>query len=742
MALIIVESPNKIPKIRKALGNGYTVMASVGSIMDLEKKEMGINLDTFTPSYKVNHDKTDVVKALKAEAKNHKDIYIATDPDREGEGIAFSIKEILPKRGKNIQRISFKELTKAAIMGAIKNPVGFNDELYAAQQARRMTDRMVGFKVSPVMWNKGLKKTSAGRVQSATLKWLTEREKEIRAFVKEEYWTIIAETKDGFNANFYGIGKKKFVPKSKKEADEIVAAIKGDLEVTDYQAKTRKRSPSPPFITATLQQDASTRFGWTSKKVMDNAQELFSQGLITYHRTDSVRTEASKIIDIRDKIENKFGKNYLSTNKRLYKNKDAAQDAHEAIRPTFEAIPMTVSSEQRRLLDLITDRFMASQMADAIFDQSSIALEYKDKKSYVFKVSGSVQQFDGFLKAYGSASKDLVLPAMKKGQKVGVKKFVPGQHFTKAPPRYTDASFVGKMKKEGVGRPSSYATIPETLVRHGYIVRDGKSLKPTEIGIMVADYLSVYFKDLTDAQFTSTMESELDQIGSGSIKMFDFMDKFYNVLKSEITVARKGSSKQIFESEIECPSCNDGTKMSRKIGEHGVFLGCQSWPKCGHIINIKEDGSFEDGQVETGTPCPECGNPIVKRKGKYGEFWGCKAYPTCTWKGKLDENGNIIKRSSSGETTGIKCGVCKQGEMVKRKGKFGEFLGCNRYPDCKTIVNLDANGKPVVKKKKKAAKSTGKTCPKCKKNELVERDGKFGKFIACSGFPKCRHIEK
>ena len=543
-----------------------------------------------------------------------------------------------------------------------------------------------------------------------------------------------------FDANFYGINKKKVVPKNKKEAEEIVQAIKGDLEVTDYQAKTRSRSPYPPFDTAALQGDASTKFGWTSKRVMDNAQELFSQGLITYHRTDSLRTEASKIVDIRDRIEKKYGKSYLSPKKRIYKAKGAAQDAHEAIRPTFEAVPMSLSNDQKKLLDLITNRFMASQMSDAKFDQSNIVLEYKDKKTYTFKVSGSVQKFDGFLRVYGSSSKNVALPTMQKGQKV--KKLVPGQHFTKAPPRYTEASFVGRMKKENVGRPSSYATIPETLLRHKYITREKNVLKPTEVGIMVADYLSVYFKELTTDHFTAKMLNEMDSIAEGNGNLSKFMSDFYENLKDEIKVARKGSSQEIFLTETDCPSCNDGTKMSRKVGEHGVFLGCQSWPKCGHIINIKEDGSFEDGQVETGTPCPECGNPIIKRKGKYGEFWGCKAYPTCNWKGKLDENGKIVERSSGGESTGIKCGVCKQGEMVKRNGKFGEFLGCNRYPECKTIVNLDDNGKPVVKKKKAPAKSTGKTCPKCKKHELVERQGRYGSFVACSGFPKCRHIVK
>jgi DNA topoisomerase-1 len=745
MALIIVESPNKIPKIKKAAGSGYTVMASVGHIMDLEKKDMGISMPNFDPVYVVNKDKKDVVESLKKEAKNHKDIYIATDPDKEGESIAFNILEILPKKGKNIYRIAFKELTKTAITAAIKNPVGFNHELFAAQQARRMTDRMVGFKVSPVMWSKGLKKTSAGRVQSATLKWLVEREKEIRAFVKEEYWTIHAKTKLGFDADFYGIGVEKVIPKTKEETDSIISAIKGDLVVSEYIADTRSRSPYAPFITATLQQEASTKFGWTSKRVMDTAQNLFSSGLITYHRTDSFRNEASKIEDIRDRIEQKYGKTYLSPSPRTFKNEDTAQDAHEAIRPTFEPVPTTLANDEVKLLELITNRFMASQMADAEFDQSSITLEYKSKKKYVFKTSGSIMKFDGFTKVYGTSSKDVILPYVKKGQSIVIDELIPEQHFTKAPPRYTEASFTNKMKKDGVGRPSTYATVPETLIDHKYIIRDKKNLKPTEVGMMVSDYLSVYFKDITDAKFTAKMESDLDNIASGNKKIKEVMTSFYDLLISELDVAKKGTSKEIFKTETKCPTCANDSLMSRKIGDDGVFLGCENWPKCGHIMNIDEDGNLSDAQVETGIPCPECSSgKVVEKTGKWGKWFFCSSHPVCTWKGKLDENGNIVGKKPSGESTGIKCEVCKDGEMVKRSGRFGNFLGCSKYPKCKTIINLDSDGKQKAAKDKKVAKDTGKICPECKKSNLVERPSKYGSgvWVSCGGFPKCKYIKK
>ncbi len=742
MPLVIVESPSKCGKLKKILGSGYEIKASVGHIMDLEKKNMGIDIQGWKVSYKTNDNKKDVVKELKEAAKRHKIIYIATDKDREGACISFNIKSILPKANKKIYRVIFDTITKNDVLKGINNPIPFNEKAFAAQQARRMTDRLVGFKVSPIMWNKGLKKTSAGRVQSATLKWLVKREKDIRAFVKEEYWTILAKTKLGFDADFYGIDDKKIIPKTKRESDAIVSAIKGDLIVSEYIAKTRNRSPYAPFITTTMLQDASTRYGWTAKRVMENAQSLFSGGLITYHRTDSLRTEASKLKDIRARIDKKYGKTYLSPKTRMFKNKDASQDAHEAIRPTFEPVPVTLANDEVRLLDLITNRFMASQMADAKFDQSSITLEHKNKKRYVFKVTGSVMKFDGFTKVYGTSSKDIVLPLVKKGQSIGVSKLVPTQHFTKAPPRYTEASFINKMKKDGVGRPSTYATVPETLLRHKYIIRDKKNLKPTEVGFMVSDYLSVYFKDITDAKFTAKMESDLDSIEAGNKKMKDVMTDFYKLLTDELSIAKKGSSKDIFKTKTECPTCKNGSFMSRKVGDNGVFLGCENWPKCGHIMNIDEDGNLSDAQVETGIPCPECNGKVVERDGKWGKWASCSSYPTCTWKGKLDGDGNILEKKSSGESTGIKCGVCKEGEMIKRTGKWGDFLGCNKYPKCKTIVNLDSNGKPQAVKKKKAVKDTGRTCPKCKKNNLVERDGKFGKFIACSGFPKCKHIEK
>lgn len=746
MALLIVESPNKIKKISKALPPGYVVMASVGHVMDLEKKDMGIDLDTFDASYKINDDKKDIVKSLKEEAKKHDVIYIATDPDREGEGIAHNIRSLLPKQGKQIIRVAFKDLSKASIQAALQNPVGFDDNLFEAQQARRMTDRLVGFKVSPVMWAKGMKNTSAGRVQSATLKWLVDREKEIRSFVPEEYWSIHSDMINGFTADFYGMDGKKYVPPNKAKADAIVNDIGKELVVSQYNSTAGTRSPSAPFITATLQQDASSKFGWTSKKTMDVAQSLFSNGLITYHRTDSVRIEPAKIKDIRERIEQSYGKAYLSPKARTYQNKDAAQDAHEAIRPTFEPVPTSISVDDKRLLELITNRFMASQMADAKFDKTNVELESKgEKKTYQFRASGSVMQFDGFLKVYGGVGKDTVLPSMKVGDKIKIKKLRPVQHFTKPPGRYTDSSFISKMKNDGVGRPSTYATVVETLLSHGYIVRDKKALKPTEVGIMVSDYLSEFFKDISNAEFTATLESELDDIATGKAKKKDVMKKFFETLSTELQAAIEGDPGVIFKTKRDCPSCKDGSKMVRKVGKHGVFLGCENYPTCGQIMNFDKDGNIKEDKVETGLPCPVCNSKIIKKQGKFGEFYGCSAYPTCKWTGKVDEQGNVITNKKA-KKSGHSCPKCNS-DLIERDGKFGKFLGCSAYPKCKFIGNEDENGNIVPSKgssgkKASSAKKTGKSCPKCKTGELLEREGKFGTFLGCSEFPKCKHIEK
>ena len=688
MPLVLIESPNKIKKLSQILGPSYKIMATVGHIADLPKSGLGIDLKTFEETYKVTPEKKSVVSDIKKEAKNHSIIYLATDPDREGEAIAHHISKHLPKRGVSIHRILFNSITKDAVEKAMKNPTSLDDNLYDAQRARRITDRLVGFKVSPVMWAKGLKGASAGRVQSVALRYISERECEIRAFKKEEFWKIKILTKPGFEAEFFEKDSKKFLPKNKKEADSIVKDVrknKGSLLVSSYIKKSRSRKPYPPFITSTMQQVASGRFGWGAKKTMSVAQSIFSMGLITYHRTDSVRTEADKIVDVRDRIESKYGKSYLSQNTILYKDKNGSQGGHEAIRPTFESAPKSISSDEKKLLSLITNRFMASQMANAKFDQASIKLDCKgDGGTYSFKANGSVLAFDGFLKAYGHDSNDVILPPMSVGDKVAISKITPSQHFTQPPGRYTDASLIKKLEADGVGRPSTYASIIDTILKRKYVERKDKSFVCTETGIMVADFLYERFPKIVDATFTSGMEKSLDDISDGKSKINDFLESFFGGLSSDIKSAMKASLPESFEVNTKCPKCSDN--MIKRISSHGPFLGCKKWPECDGVLSVDSEGNVPES-VDTGIKCPDCSGLLMIRKGRSGNFYGCKSYPTCKFTAAIGENGEVIvKKKKPVKDTGVSCTKCKKGTMLERSGRYGKFYGCSKYPKCKNIM--------------------------------------------------------
>jgi DNA topoisomerase I len=733
--LVIVESPNKCEKIRKILGPGYEVSSSVGHIMDLDKKKLGIDIETWTPHYVISKDKTDVVKKIKEIAKKHDNIYIATDGDYEGHCISFNIKDILPKN-KNIYRVLFKTITKPDVLSGIQNPIPFDELAYQAQQARRMTDRIVGFKISPQMWQKGLKGTSAGRVQSSALKFIVDREREIIAFKEKEYWTITANTELGFDAEFYGVNGKKHVPETKQEVESILKDFTAELKILEYQKKSRNRSPFPPFITSTLQKDAGTKFNWSSQKVMDVAQQLFAMGQITYMRTDSTHTEPGKLSELRDYLEKSYGKSYLSLKPIFYSHSNSQANAHECIRPTNEPVPMTLSGDELKLLDLIKARFMASQMADAKFDQVAVKLEIQGKQNvYEFRATGSVLQFDGFLKVYGASTKDVLLPNLTVGQKIKVKKYLPIQHFTKPPARYTEPAFTEKMEKDGIGRPATYAATIETLLKRNYVIRENKSLKPTEIGMIVCEYLENYFSNLTSPTFTAQMEADVDDIAAGKLTLAPTLQKFYDELLDTIKNAQMDKNTKLFKTEHDCPSCKNGSKMIKKISDTGVFLGCENHPTCGEIFIIS-DGKFVRNKTETGHPCPDCNSKLVEKESKWGKYLACSGYPNCKWTGKLDSDGNVITKKKA-EVTDITCDKCKKGKMVKRQGANGEFLGCQNYPKCKNTMNVDGkeNSKPTTTKKK---------CPKCKKSNLVEKqrksDGKS--FIACSGWPGCKYIEK
>jgi DNA topoisomerase-1 len=688
MPLVLIESPNKISKLRKILGNNYTIMASVGHIMDLSKKNMGIDLNTFEATYKVNSDKKSVVKEIKKEASNHEVIYIATDPDREGEAIAFHIAKQLPKRGKTIHRVRFNSITKDAVKDAIKNPETLDDDLYNAQQARRMTDRLVGFRVSPVMWNKGLKGTSAGRVQSVALRLISEKEKDIRAFVPVEYWDISVDTDLDFSVDFWGENGKSLKVKNKAEADKIVNTMnnnKVDLIVSEHSNKKRTRKPAPPFITSTLQQAASNSFGWGAKKTMSVAQSIFSQGLITYHRTDSIRVDPQKITDVRTRVENAHGKKYLSPAVIQYGPKGGSQDAHEAIRPTYDSPVSPLSKDEKRLLELVDSRFQASQMASAEFDQVAVKMEHRSGGTiYNFKKNGSTMIFDGFLKVYGEIKDDVILPAMTVGMNVAWTKVSPSQHFTKPPARFSDASIIKLLEKEGVGRPSTYASILDTLLDRKYVKREKKSLGATEIGIMVSDYLFANFPSIVDTGFTSDMESKLDKIAEGKESILNVLASFNGGLSGQIDTALASGLPNTFITEHKCSKCE--SEMVKKISKHGAFLGCISWPECDGTASI--DGTVKESDaVETGHKCPKCSNILINRSGRNGKFYGCKSYPTCKFTAAIGEDGEVIVSSKpEPKKTGVSCQKCKDGEMLERTGKFGKFYGCSKFPKCRNIL--------------------------------------------------------
>jgi len=671
MPLLIIESPNKIKKLQSILGSKFSVIASVGHFMRLAKKDMGFSTDTFEPKYEIDPKKRDVVRRIKEESKNHKEIYIATDPDREGEAIAKHIYDLISKKGKKIKRVRFNAITKSAVTSAIKNCGEIDMNLYNAQKARRITDRIVGYRVSPVMWKKGLAGTSAGRVQSVALQYISSREKEVIAFDPKEYWSIKSNMKD-FSADLKKIDGEDF-ELDKKAAQKIKKELSGKkLKVLSVSKKKRSVSAKPPFKTSTLQQEASSAFGWKSSKTMDVAQSLFGMGMITYHRTDSERSDPQKIDSIRKKISKMYGAKYLKNPAPVYGG-NAAQDAHEAIRPTFESQVQPLNLNEKKLLDLISSRFKASQMSDAEYDSVRVELEVSSGgKKYLFVVNGSMLEFDGFLKVYGSKKDDELLPSLKKSQSIDIASVDANQHFTKAPPRYTDASLIKRLEKDGVGRPSTYASIIKTLEDREYIKRSGKSLMATDVGIIVEEFLSGRLPDLVNSDFTSKMEESLDKISEGNADYEKVMAGFYKTLSAALEVAMKNSLPETLITDHECSKCK--SSMIKKISKHGPFLACTSWPKCNGTLKI--DGSDSSNvSLETGKECPSCSNILIMRKGKLGSFWGCKSFPECKHTEPVVDENTVM------------CDKCNS-PMVKRKGKYGFFHGCSSYPKCKNIMKV------------------------------------------------------
>lgn len=677
--LVIVESPAKAKTIGKFLGKNYKVKASVGHVRDLPKSTLGIDIENnYKPKYITIRGKGPVVKELKDEAKKSDKIFLATDPDREGEAISWHLAYILGIPEDELVRIEFNEITKDAVLNAIKKPRAIDKNLVDAQQARRILDRLVGYKISPLLWRKIRKGLSAGRVQSVAVKLICDREKEIEVFVPQEYWTIKALLKKDnipFEANFYGVvedGKDRKVEISnKEEVDKIIESIDKDNFIVDSIKKgTRKKNPYAPFTTSTLQQESSKRLGFSTKKTMIIAQQLYegidikgegTVGLITYIRTDSTRVSDEAVKQAKSFIIDNYGKKYSNGGKNyINKSKKEAQDAHEGIRPTSvlrkpEEIKSSLTLDQYKLYDLIWRRFVSSQMTAAKYDTISVRII---SNGNVFRASGSKLNFDGFLKVYNNQDdndNDLEIPNLVKGEKLNVNKIEPSQHFTQPPSRYTEASLIKTMEELGIGRPSTYAPIISTILNREYVILNNKSFEPTELGILVNDLLGEYFGEIINEEFTAELEEKLDEIAEGKYKWQVVVDDFYK----DFEVLLKKAEEEIDEMEIQdevtdeiCEKC--GRNMVIKYGRYGKFLACPGYPECKNTKAIVD---------ELDIPCPLCGGNIIRRRSKKGRvFYGCSNFPNC----------NFI---SWEEPVKEKCPQCN-GIMVKKKTKKGIRIQC------------------------------------------------------------------
>jgi len=643
--LVIVESPSKATTIKKYLGKGYTVMASMGHVIDLPKSQLGVDeKNNFEPRYITIRGKGDLIKELKKEAKTAKKVYLATDPDREGEAISWHLANTLGIDAKSKCRITFNEITKKAVTSAIKTPREIDENLVDAQQARRVLDRIVGYKISPLLWKKVKKGLSAGRVQSVATKLICDREEEIQSFVEQEYWTIDANLLKGkkkVSAKFYGISGKKTDLKSKEETDAVLNAIEGlTFKVTSVKNSSKKKNTPPPFITSSLQQEAGKKLGFTTARTMQAAQQLYEGinikgkgqiGLITYMRTDSLRISDDALLEVRDYILSSYGGDYLPKSPKIYKTKKNAQDAHEAIRPSYidlspDSIKSSLTNDQYKIYKLIWERFVACQMTDAVYDVVSVNI---DAGKYNFKTSGTTVKFDGFNLVYTESKdsdeeKNTKLPPLEEGEILDIFKIEGNQHFTQPPQRYTEASLVKTLEELGIGRPSTYSPTITTIINRGYIVRNKKNLMPTDLGTIVNSLMKEHFKNIVDVEFTADMEEDLDLIEEGKKDWHKLIGEFYDPFVATLHIAEEKIGNieiKDEESDVKCDKC--GKMMVYKHGKFGKFLACPGFPECRNTKAIVK---------EIGIKCPDCGGEIIEKKTKRGKiFFGCTSFPDCSF---------------------------------------------------------------------------------------------------------------
>lgn len=725
--LLIVESPAKAKTIKKYLGNDYEVVASMGHIRDLPKSKLGVDVrHSFEPQYELIQGKEKLAKELLSLARGKDMIYLATDPDREGEAISWHLAYILGLDSSQKNRVTFNEITKTGVMMGMDNPRKIDLSLVNAQQARRVLDRIVGYKLSPFISRKIRGGLSAGRVQSVAVRIVVDREGEIRSFVPEEYWTIDAKfipkgAKKTFIAAFHGDKDGAIKITNEQEAQAILKAIDGAIYKVDAVKKgTRRKSPAPPFITSTLQQDASRKLGFQAKKTMKVAQELYegvevqgmgAVGLITYMRTDSLRISVDAISSITEYINNRWGKEYLPDNPRVFKSKTNSQDGHEAIRPTIPTLdPLTVKSsltnDQYRLYKLIWERFTASQMSNCVHNTTTVDIRANE---YIFRASGFIVAFNGFTVLYQESrdqeeEKAKELPFLEKGMELTAKEIIPNQHFTQPPPRYTEASLIKALEENGIGRPSTYAATISTILSREYVVKEEKSLKPTELGEVITTLMKERFPDIVNVKFTAQMEDNLDVIEEGQKEWTELIGDFYEGFNKTLKKAKedmKDIKIHLKEDETGIPCEKCGRPMVVKVSKFGKFIACSGYPECKNIQrNGAESGSEQSEPEETDVVCEKCGRKMVIKVGKFGKFMACPGYPDCK---------NI--RNMTGEK-GVACPKCDGSVTVKRAKSGRPFYGCDKYPDCDFITNDE----PIDQK-----------CPSCGKT-LIKKKGKSGKI--------------
>jgi DNA topoisomerase-1 len=794
-ALVIVESPAKAKTINKYLGKEFVVKASLGHIKDLPKRDLAVDVDHgFEPRYEVIEGKKKLIADLKQTAGKVQEVYLAADPDREGEAICYHLQEELGgrKNGPRFFRVMFNEITKKAVQKAFEKPGQVDVNLVDAQQARRVLDRLVGYKISPLLWDKVRRGLSAGRVQTVALRLVVEREREIRAFLKKEYWTIdvdlAAKKPPLLIARLIRQNDETPEIGAQETADGIVTQLEGaDYVVKSVGTREKRRNPVAPFITSTLQQESSRKLRFSVKRTMMLAQRLYegveigkegAVGLITYMRTDSTRVSDDAVADARHYIAERYGREFLPDSPNIYKSKKDAQDAHEAIRPTSmafapEIVEKYLAEDEMKLYRLVWNRFVACQMMPALFDQTTIDVAAKGRNGadYLFRATGSVLKFEGFLKAY-QEGKDQAdeedeelrhrLPAVAEGEHLRFRAIKPEQHFTEPPPRYNEATLVKRLEADGVGRPSTYASILSTIQEREYVSKEGGRFVPSELGMVVTDLLLESFDDIFDVTYTARMEQELDEIEEGKLDWRAAMAEFYERFDRDLKHAEEHMTdikRMEKPTDLTCEKC--GKPLVIKWGKHGSFIACTGYPECTYTreltVDLPDVDKADLSEQADEEYCENCGRPMVLKKGRFGTFYACTGYPDCKTtkpiggqqkkpdqplEEKCPQCGNqlALKTGRFGEftacsnyptckyvkqkTIGVKCPECSEGEITERRSRKGKtFYGCNRYPDCKFV----AWAKPVAEK-----------CPQCGSPYMVEKWLKAGPMWHCPN-PECKH---